>query len=124
MLPPTRGALLPHIMRANFMAMRDKSYPMNCPELPPIDQNGWQQKDGQYMPVRCLNTPAPQAVIELTKCACKTDCNGVRCSCFKNGLPCTPLCKCYKGVCDNQVSDEHDIHDDSDEDDDVISGDT
>ena len=33
MLPPTSAALLPHITQANYMTMRDKSYPMNCPTL-------------------------------------------------------------------------------------------
>ena len=115
MLPPTRAALLPHLMRANYMAMRDKTYPTRCPNLPPVEQNGWEVKDGMYIPVRCLNSPAPRAVIELTKCGCKSDCSGARCSCFKNALPCTPLCKCYNGVCDNQTRDEHDIEDDDDD---------
>ena len=38
MLPPTRAALLPHLMRENYMAMRDKT--MRRPNLPPIEQNG------------------------------------------------------------------------------------
>ena len=29
MLPPTRAALLPHILRANYITMRDKSYMKN-----------------------------------------------------------------------------------------------
>ncbi len=40
MLPPTRAALLPHILRANYITLRDKSYKVNCPELPPIEDNG------------------------------------------------------------------------------------
>ena len=41
MLPPTRAALLPHIIRANYVTMRDKSYLTDYPELPPIEENGW-----------------------------------------------------------------------------------
>lgn len=111
MLPPTRAALMPHITRANYIAMRDKSYPTNCPTLPPIEQNGWNVEKGVYVPVRCLTLPAPRAVIELTKCACKSGCKG-RCSCCKNSLPCTPLCKCYVGDCGNvirNVVDEEDV---------------
>ena len=37
MLPPTRAALLPHITRANYIAMRDKSYVTRSPDLPAID---------------------------------------------------------------------------------------
>ncbi|CAB3980183.1 Hypothetical predicted protein [Paramuricea clavata] len=110
MLPPTRAALLPHIVRA----MCDKSYPLNCPSLPPIEENGWSLDEGVYVPVRCLTPPAPQAVIELTKCSCKTECKG-RCSCFKNGLPCTPLCKCYVGNCTNVIKDEDNRQEDYDD---------
>ena len=110
MLPPTLAALLPHITRANYMAMRDKSYTRNCPTLPPIEENGWSEKEGSelYVPMRCLNMPAPRSVIELTKCGCKAGCKG-RCSCCKNGLPCTPLCKCYGMECGNviRIDDEH-----------------
>ena len=45
MLPPTGSALLPHIIRANYIAMRDKSYLANCPTLPPIEEHGWSVKD-------------------------------------------------------------------------------
>ena len=86
MLPPTRAALLPHILRVNYITMPDKSYKTFCLELPPIERNWWYSVDGQYVPVRCLALPAPQAVIELIKCGCKAGCKG-RCSCFKNGLP-------------------------------------
>ena len=102
MLPPTRAALLPHIIRANYIAMRDKSYVTNCPKLPAIEENGWLLDKGVYMPVRCLKMHAPRAVIELTKCACKTGCSG-KCSCYKNGLHCTPLCKCYATDCPNII---------------------
>lgn len=113
MLPPTRAALLPHISRANYIASRDKSYDTNHPDLPPIEQNGWQLEKGMYTPVRCLILPAPRAVVELTRCACKTGCSS-RCTCYKNGLPCTPLCKCYASNCTNIA---RSIPEDEDEDD-------
>ena len=78
MLPPTRAALLPHITRANFIAMRDKSHVTRSPE-----QNSWQLGKGVYVPVQSasLALPAPRAVLELTKCGCKTGCTG-RCGCW------------------------------------------
>ena len=72
MLPPTSAALMPHITWANYTAMRDKSYRTSCPFLPPINQNGWSLEKGEYIPVRCLTLPAPRAVLELTKCACRS----------------------------------------------------
>ena len=40
MLPSTRAALLPHIVRANYIAMGDKSYVTHCPKLPAVEENG------------------------------------------------------------------------------------
>ena len=114
-LPPTRAALMPHIVRNNYIAMRDKSYVTCNPNLPPIDQSGWNLNKEVYVPVRCLRLPAPQAVIELTKCTCRIGCRE-GCSSCKNGLPCTPLCKCYGGECSNAI--ENKEHDDDDGDDD------
>ena len=114
MLPPTRASLLPHILRVNYIAQRDKSYKTSCPELPPIEDNGWRLENDVYLPVRCLIPPAPKGVIELTKCSCKTGCNGPRCSCLKNCLPCTPLCKCHSGLCENVITTR--VDDDLDDD--------
>ena len=47
-LPPTCATLLPHITRANYIAMRDKSYTTNYPVLPPIDKSGWLVKGTLY----------------------------------------------------------------------------
>ena len=87
MLPPTRASLLPHIVRANYTAMRDKTYMVS---LPPVEGNGWNIEKGHYVPVNCIDLPAPRGVIELTKCSCKTNCKS-RCNGYKNGLPSTPL---------------------------------
>ena len=67
----------------------------------------------------CLSLPAPQAVIELTKCGCKSDCKG-RCGCFKNVIPCTPLCKCFGKYCTNPFTDDTRV-DDEEEDNDALS---
>lgn len=108
-LPPTRGSLLPHITRVNLICMRDKSYKLTCPDLPPPEDNGFKLVGDSYMPIMCLNLPAPKAVMELTKCQCKKGC-GKRCSCFSNSIPCTPLCKCFYDLCDN-IHIERDVDD-------------
>ena len=46
MLPPTRASLLRHIKRANYIAMRDKSYHVRHPALPQIEENGWKMENG------------------------------------------------------------------------------
>jgi len=40
-LPPTRGTLLPHILHANNMSMKNKSYVMAKPVLLALEINGW-----------------------------------------------------------------------------------
>ena len=99
MLPPTRGTLLPHVMRTNFVSMRDKSYVTPMPTLPKLELNGWSMNENIYIPVKSLLLPAPKAVLELVKCGCRISCRG-NCSCLRHNLPCTPLCKCYSSGCE------------------------
>ena len=65
-----------------------------------------------YVAVMCLTLPAPRTVIELAKCACKSGCKG-RCCCCKNGLPRTPLSKCYVGDCGHLI--KNDVHEEEEE---------
>ena len=65
-LLPTRGTLQPHIVRTNYMSMRDKSYISVMAKLPPLEQNGSEvRSDERYPPIKCLNKPAPEAVLLL-----------------------------------------------------------
>ncbi|MES9884227.1 MAG: TCR domain-containing protein [Sedimenticola sp.] len=110
-LPPTRGTMEPHIQRANFMCMRDKSYTFSKPQLPPLVEHGWESNShGKLVPIKCKNMPAPASILELIKCGCKHVCKG-NCSCMKNGLHCTPLCKCSdcKNVPDYSIVDKDDV---------------
>ena len=59
---------------------------------------------------------APRAVLELTKCTCRGGCTG-RCNCCKNGLPCTPLCKCYGSECSNAIKNDGQVNGEVDDDD-------
>ncbi|KAG1662654.1 Supervillin [Nymphon striatum] len=62
--------------------------------------HGWEDKDTSIMPIMCLKSPAPQALLELIKCGCKGKCDKRQCSCLRNNLHCTPACLC--GDCHNQ----------------------
>lgn len=98
-LPPTLGALKPHIQRANLISIICKGYKQPQPHIPSLIDNGWEETaDGRVCPKKCLELPAPQAVVELVKCGCHYKCTNM-CSCQKNNLPCTALCKCSD--CDN-----------------------
>ena len=65
------------------------------PNLPSLFENGWEKAtDGTVSPKKCLELPAPQAVIKLVKCVCKKKQCSRSCACKKNNLACTAICKC------------------------------
>eukprot|EP00794_Sanderia_malayensis_P020786 gene20786-22821_t len=68
--------------------------------IPSLCDNGWEIFDGLVVPRKCLELPAPEAVLELVKCGCK-GCSSrkSKCSCLMNDLNCTDLCKCHD--CEN-----------------------
>ena len=74
-LPPTLGALTPHIQRANLVSRIGKGHRVPRPHIPSLLQNGWEESpDGTVSPRKCLELPAPQAVVELVKCGCRGKC--------------------------------------------------
>ena len=69
------------------------------------------------MPVLTDKPPAPEAVMEMSLCKCKTGCATMRYKCLKNGMVCTGKCVCTE--CQNTTGDEDleapEIDDDDDE---------
>jgi len=95
-LPPTHGAWLEHIRRAHVQASVWSQDLVLDPVIPNPLELGWQQQDGRLVPVLTEEAPAPDAVLQLTRCSCaSTDrtCSG-RCSCRHHNLVCTELCHC------------------------------
>lgn len=103
-LPPTTGSLKLHILRAHYIAMVWRRASESHPSLPSPVEYGWQLlSDGNtYVPVRCLNPPAPDALMTLLKCGCKKGCIG-RCTCRSNNIPCTEMCGCVGYTCNNKA---------------------
>ena len=94
-LPPTPGAMLQHIYRAHLQA----SIWIQDDALHPIIYDpctlGWSKDDSKWVPVLTAIECAPESVSELVRCNCaKTLCSTMRCTCKRNGLECTELCKC------------------------------
>lgn len=95
-IPPTENALEQHVKRAML-----QSYIWTCClslNLPDINYNfwGWINKDGNLLPQWITIPEASKACYELKHCGCLKQCSG-RCTCRKNGLNCTQLCKCDGG---------------------------
>lgn len=71
--------------------------------LPSPDGHGWMVKDEvNNQPPEIIEItwvtvpPAPQALLELVSCKCRTGCSTCRCSCFNSDLlvGCTDVCQC------------------------------
>lgn len=104
-LPPTTGSLKLHVQRAQYMAMVWRKASESHPSLPSPVAYGWQllSDENTYVPVRCLNPPASEALIKLLKCGCKKGCMG-KCTCRNNSIPCTEVCGCVGYTCNNKAN--------------------
>ena len=69
-------------------------------ELPPTEW-GWKLINGQLQPVLTRQPPAPEKLLSLISCSCKSGCER-SCGCKKSGLFCTILCgHCHGNGCSN-----------------------
>ena len=98
-MPPTRSSLAPAIQRANFQAFIWRQDDLTKPTI----GHGWFLEGGQLTPLMCDKPCAPDAVLELIKCACEKSRCSSHCKCVGNGLPCTEICNCSGDatLCDN-----------------------
>ena len=81
-----------------------KAYDQAIPALPPLTESGLtcDVKTKVLMPQNCLLPPAPKSILELIKCGCGGICESKYCTCWKNQLPCTSLCKCSEDCTNDQ----------------------
>ena len=107
-LPPTYHTFLPHVNRANFVAM--------C----------WSRSTSGFIgqsifPRKMSYISSPIQILELVRCGCsKKPCSDRNCSCRKNNVNCTDLCGCDE--CENILresiingDDENDEENDDDD---------
>ena len=95
-LTTTYKAFRQIMMRAHFIALQWKSSHLPSPELPDPNEYGWIWDENKeiFEPVMTTNPPAPDSIMELTSCGCKTGCQTDRCRCRKNELLYTEICRC------------------------------
>ncbi len=110
----TTAALKQHILRSHTQA-----FIWGHATEAMIADVGFIMEDGVLCPKTMDLRPAPDAILELVKCNCKSgNCSsGTNCSCRKNGLTCTYLCGCSS--CNNEdmpLSEVNTEDDDLDED--------
>ena len=66
-LPPTLISFLPHLLRANYIAMIWKSSRHHISELPSPLLHGWEIVDDKNVPIKCFKPAAPEAMLALMK---------------------------------------------------------
>ena len=104
-LPPTKDALRKHIDRSNYQAALWKYALTPEVQIPSPDGHGWVISDHSLIIVWKEQDATPKALVEYTRCSCKTSCHTRRCSCRAAGLVCTNVCHCIN--CEN-ISNEID----------------
>ena len=95
-IPPTSAALKYHSLRVYYQVQEW----IGVDTLDPKEW-GWKICEGRMVPLTTDLEAAPRDLLEIVRCTCRTGCSTVRCSCRKNGLPCTFGCGQCKGVCSN-----------------------
>jgi len=94
-LPPTERAAYYHLMRVHLQVMQWQTLQTDC--LTPTDW-GWKMDDGVYVPIATDIAVAPDDMLTVIMCSCKTDvsngspCRSKACTCRKYGLHCMPAC--------------------------------
>ena len=102
-LPATASAFKFHSMRIYFQ-VQVWSKLNESVDLVPTDW-GWEKNQDLLLPVCTDAAVAPEDLLHVVKCSCKTDCSSARCSCRRNGLYCTASCGECRGMsCMNSLS--------------------
>lgn len=97
-LPPTSEATKQHSYRV-FHQIQEWN---NCAMEPTLW--GWKFENGQYTPIPTLFEPAPQKLLCLVSCNCKTGCDRRSCECLRNCLKCSDMCGYCSGFgCFNRL---------------------
>ena len=66
---------------------------------------GWYVKNKSYYPTACNKPPAPNCVLKLIYCSCKTKYVTSRCGCKRYGMLCSAACgECQVSGCNNNQS--------------------
>ena len=76
--------------------------------IPSSVGNGWILDSTDYKILWMTRPAAPDSLLEVVKCTCKTGCKTQRCSCLKAQLKCCDLCSCEN--CSNIIAGGEDIN--------------
>ena len=101
-LPPTSAAAKFHSQRTYYQ-VQEWIHLDEKIDLDPLNW-GWEMSGGIMLPILTDEAIAPEDLLKVIRCTCKTECLTSRCSCRKHGLVCTSGCgDCRGETCQNSV---------------------
>ena len=103
-LPQPSGVAKYHSLRVFHKISEWKGESVNATEY------GWKEKHGKFILLRTDLPPAPDHLLEVIHCSCKTGSSILKCTCRRNGLECTFACGDFKGTsCSNAKAIETEV---------------
>ena len=103
-LPPTTAAVENHSKRV-FLQVQE--WLGKADQFGP-EEWGWICKNGKLFPATVSLPPAPESLLTVIRCSCKTNCESRRCNCRKPGLECSVACGECRGIsCSNAREDKN-----------------
>ena len=108
MLPPTSVATKCHSLRVFHQVQQWQGNTL------PAEDWGWELSEGRLKPVNSDFCPAPQSLLDIVRCTCKTGCGTLRCECHRQGMQCSSACSGCRGICQNMSNNDVDDIKDSD----------
>ena len=97
-LPPTSSAAKFHSLRVYLQVQQWRN--TQC-VLDPCDW-GWSKTDNRFFPIEMDIPPAPQELLKVIRCTCKSDCSNRSCTYRKYARECSIAClNCRGTACSN-----------------------
>ena len=112
-LPPSERAAVFHAKRVHLQAVLWRS--LGATHLDPI-QWGWRRDGNVLAPITTDQAVAPDEILNVVRCKCKTGCSSSLCSCRKHNLKCVAACShCHTTACTNvdTLSSDVELNEDS-----------
>jgi len=102
-LPPTGDACKHHSLRVYYQILEWKGLSEGLNVL----DYGWKVRNGTLEPRKTDKGPAPQNVLKMIRCGCKSGCKTSMCTCRKLTLECSVVCRNCRGECVNSQKPDH-----------------
>ena len=97
-LPPTSAAAYEHSLRVHHQVQAWLEQDVDPTEW------GWKIKEDCHVPVTSQLPAAPDEILEIIHCGCKTGCKQHQCSCVRHGIMCGPGCVNCTDNCENKAN--------------------